>query len=79
MEAGCCDLPASEMCPTHPFGRAIGCDGERRPQTSEKCVDIAGLNPWLCAKEYVACRDRIREVACNKCPSECEGILGACS
>lgn len=76
---GCCDVPASEMCPTHPFGRAIGCDNIRRPQTTKNRIEITDLNSWLCASEYVACRDKLREVPCDVCPEECEGILGACS
>lgn len=76
---GCCDSPpADDLCVTHPFGRAIECGPEERPQLAEKCEYILNQNPDLCSGDYVACRDALRVADCDVCPVECAGIAGAC-
>lgn len=67
-----------DMCETHPFGRAPGCGGVEEPQSVVACYDIARLNPGLCAGKYVECREAIRIAACDECPPECAGVVGAC-
>lgn len=74
----CCDRTAAEECDSHPYGRAPYCGGIEEPQTVEACESLTERNPGLCATEYIACREAIRVAACDVCPPECAGIVGAC-
>lgn len=80
-EMKCCESDdiaiATEVCPTHPFGRAPKCDGIEEPQTTENCFLIFRHND-LCFDEYETCRNDLRNSPCDVCPESCLNIKLAC-
>jgi hypothetical protein len=68
----------ADLCATHPFGPATGCDGVERPQTAEACAAFLAENVGICVEEYIECRDALRLARCGDCPPECVGLAGVC-